>query len=99
MGALQRVRAFILTSRHVNNIFLAARRQTLGQRDLGDLPKDIDAQQFRFDLGELAEYGFSHAREKEPAGTGAAGRGPVQVGQLHSANTKKGFGEITTRDN
>src|SRR5882672_9201052 len=52
----------------VNNIFLALpRRQTLGQRDLAGLARKIStAQQFRFDLGELVEYGFSHAREKNP---------------------------------
>jgi len=52
----------------VNNIFLALpRRQTLGQRDLAGLARKIStAKQFRFDLGELVEYGFQHAHEKNP---------------------------------
>jgi len=52
----------------VNNIFLALpRRQTLGQGDLAGLARKIStAKQFRFDLGDLVEYGFQHAREKNP---------------------------------
>jgi spermidine synthase len=52
----------------VNNIFLSLpRRQTLGQRDLAGLARKIStAKRFRFDLGDLVEYGFQHAREKSP---------------------------------
>jgi len=52
----------------VNNIFLALpRRQPLGQNELALLARKIStAKRFRFDLGELVEYGFLHAREKNP---------------------------------
>jgi spermidine synthase len=52
----------------VNNIFLSLpRRQTLGQRDLAGLARKIStAKRFRFDLGDLVEYGFQYAREKSP---------------------------------
>src|SRR5467141_2742682 len=52
----------------VNNIFLALpRRQPLGQSELALLARKIStAKRFRFDLGELVEYGFLHAREKNP---------------------------------
>src|SRR5882672_9691866 len=52
----------------VNNIFLALPRvQPLGQSELALLARKIStAKRFRFDLGELVEYGFLHAREKNP---------------------------------
>jgi len=52
----------------VNSIFLALpRRQPLGQGELALLARKIStAKGFRFDLGELVEYGFRHAREKNP---------------------------------
>ena len=52
----------------VNNIFLALpRRQSLSQNELALLARKIStAKRFRFDLGELVEYGFLHAREKNP---------------------------------
>src|ERR1700704_5759819 len=52
----------------VNNVFLALPRvQALGQRELALLARKIStAKRFRFDLGELVEYGFRHAREKNP---------------------------------
>ncbi len=52
----------------VNNIFLALPRvQPLGQGELALLARKIStAKRFRFDLGELVEYGFLHAREKNP---------------------------------
>jgi len=52
----------------VNNVFLALPRvQPLGQRELALLARKIStAKRFRFDLGELVEYGFRHAREKNP---------------------------------
>ena len=52
----------------VNNIFLALpRRQPLRQSDLALLARKISTEkQFRFDLGALVEYGFLHAREKNP---------------------------------
>ena len=52
----------------VNNIFLALpRRQPLGQNEVALLARKIStAKRFRFDLGELVEYGFLHAREKNP---------------------------------
>jgi spermidine synthase len=52
----------------VNNIFLALpRRQRLGQNEVALLARKIStAKRFRFDLGELVEYGFLHAREKNP---------------------------------
>ena len=54
----------------VNNIFLSLpRRQTLGQSELALLARKIStAKQFRFDLGELVEYGFLNAREKNYRG-------------------------------
>src|SRR2546421_5081508 len=50
----------------VNNVFLALpRSQTLRQSELALLARKIStAKRFRFDLGELVEYGFQHAREK-----------------------------------
>jgi len=50
----------------VNNIFLALpRRQPLGRSELALLARKIStAKRFRFDLGELVEYGFLHARQK-----------------------------------
>jgi spermidine synthase len=50
----------------VNNIFLALpRTQPLGQGELALLARKIStAKRFRFDLGELVDYGFLHAREK-----------------------------------
>ena len=50
----------------VNNIFLALpRRQPLGRSELALLARKIStAKRFRFDLGELVERGFLHAREK-----------------------------------
>jgi len=50
----------------VNNIFLALpRRQPLGRSELALLARKIStAKRFRFDLGELDERGFLHAREK-----------------------------------
>ena len=52
----------------VNNIFLALPRvQPLGQGELALLARKIStAKRFRFDLGELVEYGFLHAREENP---------------------------------
>ena len=52
----------------VNSIFLALpRRQPLGQGELALLARKISTSKgFRFDLGELVEYGFRHAREKNP---------------------------------
>jgi len=52
----------------VNNIFLALPRvQPLRQGELALLARKIStAKGFRFDLGELVEYGFRHAREKNP---------------------------------
>src|SRR6267154_2562663 len=52
----------------VNNIFLALpRRQSLSQNELALLARKIStAKRFHFDLGELVEYGFLHAREKNP---------------------------------
>jgi spermidine synthase len=52
----------------VNNIFLALpRRQPLGQGELALLARKVStAKRFRFDLGDLVEYGFRHAREKNP---------------------------------
>src|SRR5712691_7279095 len=52
----------------VSNIFLALPRvQPLGQGPLALLARKIStAKRFRFDLGELVEYGFLHAREKNP---------------------------------
>jgi len=52
----------------VNNIFLALpRRQPLRQSDLALLARKISTEkQFRFDLGALVEYGFLHARQKNP---------------------------------
>ena len=52
----------------VNNVFLALpRRQPLGEGELALLARKIStAKRFRFDLGELVEYGFRHAREKNP---------------------------------
>jgi spermidine synthase len=52
----------------VNNIFLAlARVQPFRQRELALLARKIStAKRFRFDLGELVEYGFRDAREKNP---------------------------------
>lgn len=52
----------------VNNIFLAlSRRQPLGQGELALLArKTSTAKGFRFDLGELVEYGFRYTREKNP---------------------------------
>jgi len=52
----------------VNNIFLALpRAQPLGQGELALLARKISTvKRFRFDLGELVEYGFLHAREKNP---------------------------------
>ena len=52
----------------VNNIFLALpRRQPLGRSELALLARKIStAKRFRFDLGELVEYGFLHASEKNP---------------------------------
>src|SRR6266699_1216402 len=52
----------------VNNIFLALpRRQPLGRSELAQLARKIStAKRFRFDLGELVERGFLHAREKNP---------------------------------
>src|ERR1700693_3245586 len=52
----------------VNNIFLSLpRRQPLRQSELAQLARKIStAKRFRFDLGELVEYGFWHARAKNP---------------------------------
>jgi spermidine synthase len=52
----------------VNNIFLALpRRQPLRQSELALLARKLStAKRFRFDLGELVEYGFLHARAKNP---------------------------------
>ena len=52
----------------VNNIFLALpRRQPLVRSELALLARKIStAKRFRFDLGELVEYGFLHAPEKNP---------------------------------
>jgi spermidine synthase len=52
----------------VNNIFLALPRvQPLSQGELALLARKIStAKRFRFDLGELVEYGFLHTREKNP---------------------------------
>jgi len=52
----------------VNNIFLSLpRRQPLRQSELAQLARKIStAKRFRFDLGELVEYGFLHARAKNP---------------------------------
>jgi len=52
----------------VNNIFLAlARGGPPAQNELALLARKISTEkQFRFDLGELVEYGFLHAREKNP---------------------------------
>src|SRR5438552_12556777 len=52
----------------VNNVFLALPRvQPLRQGELALLARKIStAKGFRFDLGELVEYGFLHAREKNP---------------------------------
>jgi len=52
----------------VNNVFLALPRvQPLRQGELALLARKIStAKGFRFDLGELVEYGFRHAREKNP---------------------------------
>ena len=52
----------------VNNIFLALpRRQPLGQSELALLARKISTEKrFRFDLGALVEYGFLHARQKNP---------------------------------
>jgi spermidine synthase len=52
----------------VNNIFLALPRvHPLGQSELALLARKIStAKRFRFDLGELVEYGFLHARKKNP---------------------------------
>jgi len=52
----------------VNNIFLALpRRQPLGQGELALLARKVSTtKRFRFDLGDLVEYGFRHAREKNP---------------------------------
>src|SRR6266571_5304228 len=52
----------------VNNIFLALpRRQPLGRSELALLARKIStAKRFRFDLGELVEYGFLRASEKNP---------------------------------
>src|SRR6266571_2298667 len=52
----------------VNNIFLALpRRQPLGRSELALLARKIStAKRFRFDLGELVEYRFLRASEKNP---------------------------------
>jgi spermidine synthase len=52
----------------VNNVFLALPRvQPLRQGELALLARKVStAKRFRFDLGELVEYGFRHAREKNP---------------------------------
>lgn len=52
----------------VNNIFLALpRRQPFSQSELALLARRIStAKRFRFDLGELVEYGFLHARDRNP---------------------------------
>ena len=54
----------------VNNIFLALPRvQPVSQSELALLARKISAaKRFRFDLGELVEYGFLHAREKNRLG-------------------------------
>jgi spermidine synthase len=53
-----------------NRILLALpRRQTLSRDELAARASRVStAQQFRFDLGELAAAGFQHAREKNPQG-------------------------------
>ena len=52
----------------VNNVFLALPRvQPLRQGELALLARKVStAKRFRFDLGDLVEYGFRHAREKNP---------------------------------
>src|SRR5258708_14513904 len=52
----------------VNNIFLALpRAHRLGQSELALLARKIStAKRFRFNMGELVEYGFLHAREENP---------------------------------
>jgi spermidine synthase len=52
----------------VNNIFLALpRRQALAHGEPALLARRIStSKRFRFDLGELVEYGFLNAREKNP---------------------------------
>ena len=54
----------------VNNILLALpRRRSLSQSELALLAGRISAaKRFRFDLGELVEHGFLHAREKNQNG-------------------------------
>ena len=54
----------------VNNILLALpRRRSLSQGELALLARRISAaKRFRFDLGELVEHGFFHAREKNRQG-------------------------------
>ena len=54
----------------VNNILLAlSRNQRLSQSELALLARKIStAKRLRFDLGELVEYGFLHAREKNKNG-------------------------------
>jgi spermidine synthase len=56
----------------VNNIFLALpRAQQLRQSDLAQLARKISTEKrFRFDLGALVEYGFLHARQKNPQARG-----------------------------
>jgi spermidine synthase len=54
----------------VNNILLALpRKQRLSQSELALLARKIStAKRFRFDLGELVDYGFLHARVKNQDG-------------------------------
>jgi len=63
-------RVFILdVAGDVNAIFLALpREEGLGQSELAALARKVSAAKgFRFDLGEVVEYGFTDAKEKNPS--------------------------------
>jgi len=69
--------------RRQQHLSRAAPRAAARPRRVGAARPEIstDESGFRFDLGELVEYAFLHAREKNPAGTRAEGRRP-QVRRL-----------------
>src|SRR5258706_7185827 len=71
----------------VNNILLALpRKQPLNRSELAQLARKISAaKQFRFDLGALVEYGFLHARQKNPQARVLrdAELRPDQIGRAH----------------
>lgn len=62
---------FIIDVAHdVNKIVLALpRRQPLGQGELAQMARTVSTERaFRFDLGDLVNFGFLHARERNPDG-------------------------------